>query len=669
MRLDFLVGANSYNKNTMNCVRRVAWLSEKRKGIEMLNHFSCVPRSVFQSILLVALFSVPCFGQNNETLDFLDTGKFDHDGLFSKIDSMLNEASIPGAAIALVSKDAPSITHYYGFADLKAALEVSAKTQFCVGSCTKSFLGVTFLAMIQEGLIDIEAPVSSIVGSIQMENRWSEAHPVRVVHLLEHSAGFDDIRPSSLFNPNVEMPLRDALLRNPDLLAPRWRPGTCYSYSSPGYTLAGHIMEEVTGRKFEDYISESLLRPLGMFDATLRLDNRSQMLLAKGYDNENQALPFIQGYDRPASSLNSSALEMAQFVKFMLNNGRIDGKQLISEEYMARVGRPTSTLASRSGLSSGYSYGVNTFQHNGMEWMGHVGGGPGTLVRYAYCQDLGVGYVVMANRLEPIVMRDIAAEIRDWFSVDSPLSEANSAQVSDEILKEFCGYYELLNSRQQLTRVFDILFGGVTVSFDGETLQQKEFMGSSVALIPMTNREFRTRNELSPSRVFVVDPIGNDVFCSANKYYVRVPAIRVHVFRGAFLACLALIGTVPLYALYWLITIVLRLVRRRPIDVRLQIIKLLPLIALASFVLSTLLLASYPLYLIGTRTLGTVGFYAGSWLFLIISAVGFIALLVWRERFDSRVERVLLTAQCVACLGMATLLWKFGIVGLQAWIY
>ncbi|MBW3551260.1 MAG: beta-lactamase family protein, partial [Proteobacteria bacterium] len=92
---------------------------------------------------------------------------------------------------------------------------------------------------------------------VPIDNPWSRTDPVRIAHLLEHSAGFDDMH---FRNMNTDAPIPDsleAIVRGLEHeLRVRWQPGVKHSYSNPGYAVAGYLVEKVSGRPFHEYLQE-----------------------------------------------------------------------------------------------------------------------------------------------------------------------------------------------------------------------------------------------------------------------------------------------------------------------------------------------------------------------------------------------------------------------------
>jgi len=146
----------------------------------------------------------------------------------------------------------------------------------------KELYGLALLRLADEGKIDLNTPVSEIAPEIIIENPWADTDPVRIIHLLEHTAGFDDSRTSWFYFDGPPKSLRQALEEKAQLRHVRWRPGTRFSYSSPGYTLAGYVLEKTTGQPYEEYLRQNLLIPMGMATSRIGKTEECRRLLATG---------------------------------------------------------------------------------------------------------------------------------------------------------------------------------------------------------------------------------------------------------------------------------------------------------------------------------------------------------------------------------------------------
>ncbi len=622
-------------------------------------------------LLMLLIFSTMCHSQAS-----LDS---EHDveipsaigELNTRIDSLLRKYEIPGVGIALVSQDSIIWIGGIGLANVETGEPVTENTHFRVGSCTKSFLGLGFLKLIEEGRIDINTPVKEIVPEIEMDNPWKDTHPVRVVHLLEHTSGFDDVHINSLYNKeDPEMPLKQALDAKPSTRRVRWQPGTRYSYSSPGYTLAGYVLEKITGQRYEDYLKEVILEPIGMKTSTFRLSDKNRQLLAVGYDKNYESIPYFDGYDRPASSLNSSTKEMALFVQFLLNRGRVGEEQIINKASIDRLGLPTTTIASKAGLKDGYSFGVGARFQDGFKWLGHSGGGPGCIAKYAYIKEIGLGYVVLANRFCISEFGEICRLVQRYLIRDiNPPQLATSQEIPIGQIKKYCGYYEFRSSRQQLIRFFDILLGGTTISLENDTLFQQDFVDNKIALIPVSSSMFRRSNEPAASRIFTSTTEGTMVFATIGSYYEKTETWRPFVYRTLVFGALIIMISAIIYALFWVPVHLYKKLTKKECRSRYLRMRVIPLLAVLSLVFGIFVVMNQSLMTVGQMTLNNVIFFITTLLFAGLSILSLIFSIISFKKPVRSIACIYAVILSLACLGMTLYLGYWGIIGLRIWAY
>ena len=316
------------------------------------------------------------------------------------VQQVLDDTRVPGAGLALVRLNGVEWAGGVGFADRDARTPVTADTHFRAGSISKTFVAAALVQLYEDGEIDINTPIAELAPEIDIDNAWQIEEPVRLIHLLEHTAGFDDMHFNELYNVShpADLPLQEVLGLNPASRVVRWKPGTRMSYSNPGYGVAGYVIEKVTGQKYEDRIEQEIFRPTGMTSSSFRLTEADHASLAKGYESPSgPPVPYSQIYLRPAGNLHTTPADLGKFVHLLLNWGETADDLVIDPEYLSNMEHPRTTLASRAGLHSGYGTGLLHFFVGGFPMLGHNGGIQGFTAQFAYSTTRDAGYVVLLN--------------------------------------------------------------------------------------------------------------------------------------------------------------------------------------------------------------------------------------------------------------------------------
>jgi CubicO group peptidase (beta-lactamase class C family) len=226
---------------------------------------------------------------------------------------------------------------------------------------------------------------------------------VRVVHLLEHTAGFDDMGLNHFYNSTLTDPRGPAALvifRHE--LRCRWRPGERMSYANPGYQVAGYLLEKFSGQPYEQYLTEHLLRPLAMPDASPAQRIVPGPGMSWGYSyagGRYQSMDLLPIYTGPAGSMSASVADLTQWVLFFLRAGRApDGRALLQPASLHEQETVHSSLASRAGLTAGYGLASRLYGLQGKAlFRGHGGSIGGFSSAFGYNRALGVGYAFSNN--------------------------------------------------------------------------------------------------------------------------------------------------------------------------------------------------------------------------------------------------------------------------------
>src|SRR5690606_27121855 len=167
----------------------------------------------------------------------------------------------------------------------------------------------------------LDDKLRDLAPDIQFENPWEDTHPIRLVHLLEHTTGWDDMSLAEYAYPAPDsMSLKAGLDYRPTSRKSRWVPGTRMAYCNTGPAVAAYIVEKITGKKFEDYVQELVFDPLQMDSSSFYLSKAYEERGATLYVN-SKAKDYWHILTRPAGSVNSSATDMANFLHMLIQRG------------------------------------------------------------------------------------------------------------------------------------------------------------------------------------------------------------------------------------------------------------------------------------------------------------------------------------------------------------
>ena len=246
--------------------------------------------------------------------------------LNATLEEVLADTNTPGLIGTMVIGDEVIWIGAFGVADREADRAVTPATRFRVGSITKSFTSLAALILVERGELDLEQPLAEFIPEAGLQNRWRATDPIRLYHVLEHTAGFDDIHLRDYAYSNPDVTLLEGVQFNTTSRIARWRPGTRMSYSNIGPAIGALAVEKATGERFEDFAQREVLDPLGM--ASTSYFHHADIAASYQADGTTPE-PYMHIADRPSGSMNATAADMAQLLKMFIHRGAIGGRQLI----------------------------------------------------------------------------------------------------------------------------------------------------------------------------------------------------------------------------------------------------------------------------------------------------------------------------------------------------
>jgi CubicO group peptidase (beta-lactamase class C family) len=186
--------------------------------------------------------------------------------LDSLVPALLEELATPGASVALLRDGKVVLARGYGWANREKKQPVTRETLFNIGSISKTHAAWGLMKLVQDGKIDLDAPVERYLTRWHLPASSFNHDSVTLRRLLSHTAGLR-LHGYPGWNPDQPLPTIEASLNGNTngsgdvrVIMP---PGSKWQYSGGGYTIAQLLVEEVTGRKFDDYMKQEIFRPLG----------------------------------------------------------------------------------------------------------------------------------------------------------------------------------------------------------------------------------------------------------------------------------------------------------------------------------------------------------------------------------------------------------------------
>jgi len=259
---------------------------------------------------------------------------------------------IPGTAVGIVAGGRPVLLKGFGNA--------TADTPFFLGSIGKSFTALAIMQLADQGKVDLDAPVRKYIPWFKVGD-GRESGSITVLQLLDQTSGIStkagltelSFKPTTTFARAID---------GFEMFPLTARPGKAFQYSNANYTIAGYIVQRVSGQSYDSYVRQHIFAPLGMTHTYAMTGTAREPGLTRGYATwfglkvpltEQVAAPLI-----PAGYIISTASDMTHYLIAQMNGGVYDGTRIVSAAAMREMHAPLAPLGSQTLVPGATSYGL-----------------------------------------------------------------------------------------------------------------------------------------------------------------------------------------------------------------------------------------------------------------------------------------------------------------------
>jgi CubicO group peptidase (beta-lactamase class C family) len=340
---------------------------------------------------------------------------------------------VPGIALAIVKDDAVVIAKGYGVRKLGDPAPVDAKTLFGIASNTKVFTATALGMLVEEHKIEWDAPVIRYLPGFAMWDPYV-TRELTVRDLLVHRSGLGLGAGDLLWWPSSTYD-RKEIARRLRYIQPATSFRTAYAYDNVLYLVAGELIEAISGQSWETFVSTRILAKVGMTGSNVRHSAAAAggnvAATHAPIDGKVKPIaPFDSDNTNPAGGINSSADDMAKWLRVQLSGGKLaDGSRLFSEATALQlttivtpmpIGDPPPDLLPLKANFRGYALGLDIRDYRGRKLVSHTGGLPGYVSRVAMIPDLNVGVAVLTNQESTMAFDAIVLRILDHYLEAAP---------------------------------------------------------------------------------------------------------------------------------------------------------------------------------------------------------------------------------------------------------
>lgn len=352
---------------------------------------------------------------------------------------------LPALSIALVDDQEVVWATGFGFADRQKQRRATADTVYRVGSVSKLYTDLAIMELVEQGKIDLDAPLATYLPDVQVKNPFDR--PITLRQLMSHRSGLVRESPvGNYFDPDEPTLEASVLSLNGTELV--YEPEQRSKYSNAGIAAVGLVLERVQQKPFNECLQRMVLEPLGLDRSSFALTDDIRPHVADAlmwtYDGREYPAPEFKLGTAPAGNLYSTARDQAMFLRALFAHGRGARGQLVKPETLIAMFEPQFAA---EGQTDGYGLGFAVRQFEGRRRVGHGGAVYGFATEVAGLPDDKLGVVVVTNvDVANAVVRRISDYALRWmiaaregkpldpYPTSEPLDAARAAQLAGSYL-------------------------------------------------------------------------------------------------------------------------------------------------------------------------------------------------------------------------------------------
>lgn len=316
--------------------------------------------------------------------------------LFSAwMESQIAYRGLPGVVVGVVADQRLVWAQGFGYADVAAKRPMTPETAFRMASHSKLFTATAIMQLREQGKLRLDDPVKMHLPWFNPRPANDDDGPITIEQLLSHSSGMQ--REAGDHWSSWEFPTEAEVQALMSARQSAFAPSTRWKYSNLAYTVAGLIVEKVSGEKWADYVQRHIYQPLGMTASSV---DRNVPALAVPYgrrlpDGTRAIIPFVDARGMAsATGITSTVGDMAKFVSAQFRRGTRGGDRILSTGSLREMHRVRSV---ENNWTSGTGIGFASTRMNDRTYVGHGGGYPGNTTQTMIQLDDRVGVIVLTN--------------------------------------------------------------------------------------------------------------------------------------------------------------------------------------------------------------------------------------------------------------------------------
>ncbi len=522
---------------------------------------------LLRPLLLLIYCSLLSLASSAQTPSFLS------DSLDSYIEKGMKQWDVPGLAIVVVKDGKVIARKGYGSTAITEGTPVNENTLFFIASNSKLFTGTALAHLEYKGKLSLNDKITKYYPGYKLYDKTS-TELVTIKDMLTHRIGTKTFQGDFTFwNSTLS---REEIMKRMRYLKPSNPFRQDYGYCNSCFLTAGQIIPKVTGKQWEEYVTDSILKPLDM---------KNSYALSNGIEerHKNIALPYTTSYsgllkevpyDRwdnlaPAASIVSNVNDLTHWLQFQLDSGRYNGKQILPWAVLQKTRDVNIITSSRKSSLypvhfRGYGLGLFSADYNGKQIFWHTGGAAGMVSNVCFVPEEKLGIAILTNNDNQNFFECLRYQVLDAY-LNVPYVNRSEQQLSGFIAGEKATLLEIEGWREKtkshsynlpekrgpkpplLMELYtgdysNQLYGKITlkkyndyelqITFHSheDLLGSLEYMGGNDWMLRYNNIEygvFKTQFKVQNKKVISVDIKANDFVEYDSYLFMKDPAAKI----------------------------------------------------------------------------------------------------------------------------------------------
>lgn len=342
--------------------------------------------------------------------------------------SVMEAFEVPGVGLTIVKDGEVIVARGYGVRTLGEPAPVDADTRFGIASNTKAFTATALALLVEDGVLEWDAPVVTYLPWFQMWDPWV-TREITVRDLLVHRSGLGLGQGDLMVWPPTDL-TREEVARAVRDLEPIESFRSAYAYDNVLFHVAGLVVEAASGQTWEDFVASRIIEPLGMQNTRVRgtaaLEAGNVATTHARVDGEVRRIkPFAGTNSNPAMGMGSTPADMAKWLLVQLDSGRVEGAEPLFKPATTRqlwtpvtpmpIWTPAPELAALRANFRGYGLGFVIQDYRGYKVATHSGWVVGNVSRLMMVPDMKLGIMVLLNQESSAAYNAITYYVLDHY--------------------------------------------------------------------------------------------------------------------------------------------------------------------------------------------------------------------------------------------------------------